>query len=421
MNLTKYLGGSHGNHAPRREPQFAAPAIAATSDAGLSGARAMMFEAGFGSGGSRLLSNVAPDRAERHATVYACCAIIAGDLAKVPLRVHLQDAAGPVEGHEANYLLNVESSPQISATTARFALGYSLCLRGNGFAWVPRNGDGEPDMIDSVLPNGVSISRAGRVRVYDFEDGDGARRRATGRTMMHLRHNALDGFTGRSPLECAAESVSIAMAGQDAAARSAKGGTIRAIAHVGDGYQDDEEWRRSSRRMDEALRDRDGLGIPIVARDDKITRLDLSAADMQLLETRKFDREMIAQIYRVPPSKLQMLENGVKANGEQQAIDYLTDCLFFWADLFETQAALSLLTEAERRAGLVLRHDFDALLRPTTKDRYEAAHRAVGGPWMTPNEARRSEGMGPVEDGDRLNPAPNMTREFESNERTEDE
>jgi hypothetical protein len=80
---------------------------------------------------------------------------------------------------------------------------------------------------------------------------------------------------------------------------------------------------------------------------------------------------------------------------------------------------LAFLTEAERRAGLFLRHDFGTLLRPTIKDQYDATAKAVGGPFKTPNEGRRDLGLPPVEDGNRLNPAANMTRDDSADEDSE--
>jgi hypothetical protein len=120
---------------------------------------------------------------------------------------------------------------------------------------------------------------------------------------------------------------------------------------------------------------------------------------------------MIAGIYRMPPSKLQMLENGVKANGEQQAIDYLTDCLMHWASLITPQYDQCLLTARERQSGLFFRHDFSALLEPTTSELFNALKVAVGGPFMTPNAAQRRARLPVTADGDQLYPPSNMTRD----------
>ena len=81
---------------------------------------------------------------------------------------------------------------------------------------------------------------------------------------------------------------------------------------------------------------------------------------------------------------------------------------------------MALLTPAERTAGLFLRHDFDALMRPTRKDRYDALARVVGGPIMTPNEGRKSEGLGPIAGGNVLYPPSNMTRDSKTDPAKED-
>ena len=381
---------------------------------------------GFSGGGSRVASlpRVTPVIAQRHATVTACCTIIAGDLAKLPLQVWQRDAHGRevrVRDHAAGYLLNVEASAGVTAMVTRFAMAYAFALRGTAYAYAPRDGAGELMMIDWVHPDHCSVLRNGRARFYDFEDGEGIHRRAPGRAMVHLRYMSEDGWTGRSPIAVAAESFGIALAGQEAAARSASGTSMKAFAKTHAFDADEENYQRQKERLRRALRDEGDNGIPVIGPDDDIKRLDLSAADQQLLESRKFDREQIAATYRMPPSKLQMLEFGVKANGQQQAIDYRSDCLSHWGGFIETQLALGLLTEAERRQGLFLRHNFDALLRATTKERYDALNKAVGGPWMSLNEARREEGLSDVDGGDAIYPPPNMTRDESPTEDKETE
>lgn len=203
----------------------------------------------------------------------------------------------------------------------------------------------------------------------------------------------------------------LAFANQGSAARSVSGAHSKAFLKLGDSYEDDAARMRNARRLKQHLTDADSDGIPVLGPEDDIKSLDLTAADQELLSSRKLDREQMAAIYRMPPSKLQMLEYGVKANGEQQAIDYLTDCLFHWSGLAEQTMAMAVLTRGEREAGMFLRHDFDALLQPTIRERNEALSKAIGGPFQTPNEGRRKIGLPPVAGGDKLNPAPNMTRD----------
>ncbi|KZX99903.1 MULTISPECIES: phage portal protein [unclassified Sulfitobacter] len=331
--------------APIAAAELSAPKV---SNAGL-------FNIGFGAGQSRVrsLPRATGEIAQRHATVFSCGNNIAGDLSKVPLKLWQRKGDGEearVRDHPAVYLMNVESSPAIAAAQLRFALVYSFCIRGKAWGYGPRDGGGELELIEAVHmanPDGVSMLRNGRDRVFEFEDGAGVRRRVGSRSMVALRYMPLDGWTGRSPIEVAGESFGLALAGQEAAARTASGKPISAFIKMADTFEDNDAYVRNGKRIKQAITD--GDGFPIIGADDMIESLDLSAADQELLASRKFDREQIAAVYRMPPSKLQMLENGVKANGEQQAIDYLTDCLMHWSVPVEAQYNLSLLTEAERR------------------------------------------------------------------------
>nr|WP_321509465.1 phage portal protein [uncultured Celeribacter sp.] len=383
---------------------------------------AVAFEGiGFGGGRSRVatLPRVSPELAQKHATVTGACAVIAGDLAKLPLQVFQRGKDGKarrVHDHPAEYLLNTESSAGVPANFARFGLSYSYCLRGRGFAFAPRDAGGELELIEAIRPDFVTVLRAGRSRFYEFEDGAGERRRVSGRVMVHLRYMAEDGWTGRSPIEVAAESLGIALAGQEAAARQASGESFKQIAKIAAFEEDDEAYERARARLkDHMRRDRDS-GVLIVGSGDDFKSLGVSAADLQLLESRKFDREQIIALYRVPPSKMQMLENGVKANGEQQAIDYKSDCLTHWGGFVESGLTLGILSEGERRAGLYLRHNYDALLSATTKERYDALTKAVGGPFMTWQEARDIEDLPELPEGERPYPPSNMTREDKTEE-----
>ncbi|KIC19627.1 MULTISPECIES: phage portal protein [unclassified Leisingera] len=399
--------------AERVEP----PMVSAQAEtSGTSKPEPWLTDIGFGGSApsNKRLPRVTPQRGEQHGTVFACCNNLGGDLSKVPLKLWQRMGDGQevrVREHPANYLLNVESSPGVPAKLMRYGLVYAWALRGNSYAYGPRDGGGELEMIELALQDSCSVLRAGRERFYDFTDGAGVLRRVPSRSMVHMRYMALDGWTGRSPLQVASETVGLAFAGQESAARSVSGGHTKAVIKLADNYESAEDRERNARNIKAHVTKPGADGIPVLGPDDDIKSLDLTAADQQLLESRKFDREQLAAIYRMPPSKLQMLEFGVKANGEQQAIDYLTDCLLHWSGLAEATLALSVLTRGERERGFFLRHDFGALLQPTVKERNEALNRATGGPFQTPNESRRMIGLPPVEGGDELNPAPNMTRD----------
>jgi HK97 family phage portal protein len=410
MSLLQRIMGGPPQAAVRAEPVLKAAPVLRASVPDQSAANAGFHILGAQQSRVKTLPHVSPITAERHATVFACCSVIAGDLAKVPLIVWQKNKDGTearVKDHPVDYLLNVETSAGVPAQQARFDLAYSFCLRGRAYAFAPRDGAGEVVLIDVLHPDLVGELHRGRSRFYSFTDGDEVARVVPGRSVVHLRYMALDNWTGRSPLIVAAESVGLALAGQEAAARVASGTHMRAFAKFDDFFDDAEAHKRAALQLRAAIEDPNANGIPILEKGE-LKSLELKAADQELLASRKFDREMIASIYRVPTFKLQITD-GVKANGQQQAIDYKTDCLTHWGGLFASFASLTLLTEAERRAGMTLAHDWDALLEPTTAELYNAIKVAVGGPVMTVEEGRTKAGLGPLTKGAVLYPPANMT------------
>lgn len=398
--------------AVRSEPALRSPR--AMSGAVDDPATAYMFGSRGWGGGSRVrsLPPATPTTAQRHATVFACCNIIAGDSAKLPLKIMQTDRKGKtveVREHPASYLLNVEASPGVPAMVARFTLGYSFALRGQAYGFCPRDGGGELMMLEALTADQVSVIKVGRDRLYSFTDaGDVARVAVPSRIMANLRYMAEDGWTGRSPIQVAEETVGLALAGQEAAARNASGAVLRGYIKLDDYFEDDEAQRRSQRAVRDALNDPEANGIPIISQGE-VKSLEMSAADRELIDQRKLDREQLASMWRMPPFKLGILDNGVKANGEQQAIDYRSDCLSHWCGFIEAQLGQTVLTEAERRAGMYLIHDYEELLTPTTREKYAALREAVGGPFMLWSEARARADLPELTDGEAPYPPPNMT------------
>src|SRR5690606_34383326 len=68
----------------------------------------------------------------------------------------------------------------------------------------------------------------------------------------------------------------------------------------------------------------------------------------------------------------------------------------------EQEAGRKLLSREERRDGLYLKYDTDALLRGDLKARYDAHRSALMTGWRTINEIRDLEGLGPLPGGDEL-------------------
>jgi hypothetical protein len=130
----------------------------------------------------------------------------------------------------------------------------------------------------------------------------------------------------------------------------------------------------------------------------KWTKASMTSEDAQYLETRKFQRQEIAGIFRVPPHKIGDLERATFTNIEHQGMEYVTDCLMSYLVRWEQAMNYSLLTEREQ-GKYYFEFLVDGLLRGDIASRYTAYQTAINEGIMSANEVRAKENMNPREDG----------------------
>ncbi len=90
----------------------------------------------------------------------------------------------------------------------------------------------------------------------------------------------------------------------------------------------------------------------------KWEQLTINPNDAQFLETRKYQREEVACLYRVPMHLLQSLERATNNNIEHQSLDYIRYGLRTWAVKIEQEINRKLL-----KPPFFVEHDFNAFQR----------------------------------------------------------
>jgi len=123
-------------------------------------------------------------------------------------------------------------------------------------------------------------------------------------------------------------------------------------------------------------------------------RLGIPNDDAQFLETRKFQLEEIARVFRVPQHLIGYLERSTNNNIEQQSLEFVIYTMLPWFSRWEQEISRSILLERERREYFA-EFLIDSLLRGDTATRYEAYGKAIASGWMNRNEARERENMNP--------------------------
>jgi HK97 family phage portal protein len=121
--------------------------------------------------------------------------------------------------------------------------------------------------------------------------------------------------------------------------------------------------------------------------------------EQQFQESRVLGLEDLARAYGVPLSVVGLGKQSSYGSLNEEARSLVKYCIGPWSKLIEDEMRVALLTR-EERATLSLEHDLAALLRGDSEAEFKAMQAAVGGPFLSPNEARDWFGYNPREGGD---------------------
>lgn len=350
----------------------------------------------------------------------AAISLLAGDIAKTPLLPYERqtpDALGePSYSHPLYFLLNVQANPWQPAFNWKEQVAAQLLVYARHYSVIWRDRDGRPNGLYPIHPSRVmTLMGSGGELYYQVLAGTlyetmiarGQAPLIPAENMLVIHGLALDGFEGLNPLALIRESLGMALSAEKHAAKLFNNGTRLSGVLSTEKILDADVIKRIVTSWNDMYSGTDNAHKVAMLEDSlKFTPLGMTAADAQLLESRKFQAEEIARFFHIPPHKLGMLDRATFSNVEQQQIDYVTGVLATLAGRIESAIEATLLRPQERATHYV-DFDFANLLRGDLKTVTEAAARLVLAAVATPNEVRRWLRLPPIVGGDKLYPPPN--------------
>ena len=132
----------------------------------------------------------------------------------------------------------------------------------------------------------------------------------------------------------------------------------------------------------------------------KYTPISISPNEAQFLETRKFQINEIARIFRVPPHMVGDLEKSSFSNIEQQSLEFVKYTLEPWLVRWE-QSMARVLISPNNKSQYFIKFNVDGLLRGDYASRMSGYATARQNGWMSANDIRELENLDriSVEDG----------------------
>jgi HK97 family phage portal protein len=230
-----------------------------------------------------------------------------------------------------------------------------------------------------------------------------------------------DGLVGLSPIEYNKRALQLGATTQQFGLNFFEKGANSSGAFATQGELSDESYNRLKKDLNENYAGMQNSGKPLLLEGGlKFERISIPNNDAQFLETRKYQKEEIASIFRVPMHMINSLENATFSNIEHQSLEFVQFTILPWVKRIEQAMNTQLLSQEERKK-YVIKFNIDTLLRGDFKTRTEGYEKLLRSSVVTVNEVRALENMNPVDGGDiRYIQSNNMTPVTDLGENDED-
>ena len=342
--------------------------------------------------------------------VYSCVRILSEAVSGLPLHLYQYTDKSSKEKAVENplyFLLHDEPNTEMTSFVFRETLMTHLLLWGNAYSQIIRNGKGEVVGLYPLMPDRMTVNRDEKGRLY-YEymvSSDDAKTLKDGTVrlspydVLHIPGLGFDGLVGYSPIAMAKNAIGLAIAAEEYGSKFyANGATPSGILEYPGTVKEPDKVRESWNA---------GFGgssnahkIAVLEEGMKYTPISISPNEAQFLETRKFQINEIARIFRVPPHMVGDLEKSSFSNIEQQSLEFVKYTLEPWLVRWE-QAMQRALIPQDDKSKYFIKFNVDGLLRGDYQSRMQGYATARQNGWMSANDIRELENLDriPAEDG----------------------
>ena len=282
-----------------------------------------------------------------------------------------------------------------------------LLLWGNAYAQIIRNGKGEVVALYPLMPNKMTVDRDDKGQLYySYTRSEGEAPTMKGSTVilhpedvLHVPGLGFDGLVGYSPIAMAKNAIGLAIATEEYGAKwfangAAPSGVLEHPGTIKDPSRVREAWQSQFGGSSNSGK------IAVLEEGMKYTPITISPEQAQFLETRKFQINEIARIFRVPPHMVGDLEKSSFSNIEQQSLEFVKYTLDPWVVRWEQSIMRRLLSPDEKRIYYV-KFNLEGLLRGDYQSRMNGYAIGRQNGWMSANDIRELENLDriPAEEG----------------------
>ena len=358
-------------------------------------------------GGSSIGKNVNERSAMQMTAVYSCVRILAETLAALPLQLYRYTPGGKerVYDHPLYHLLHDEPNPEMTSFIFRETLMSHLLIWGNAYAQIIRDRLGRVQGLYPLRPDKMTVCRDDRGKIFYLYTKTGDENpniKPYGQValqkeeVLHIPGLGFDGLVGYSPIAMARNAVGMTMACEEYGASFFANGASPSgvLEHPGvlkDPAKVRDSWNAVYRGTGNAHK------VAVLEEGMKYQQIGIPPEEAQFLETRKFQLDEIARLYRIPPHMIGDLEKSSFNNIEQQSMEFVKYTLDPWVIRWE-QAMQKALFLPEEKKQYFLKFNVNGLMRGDYESRMTGYSIGRQNGWLSANDIREMEDMNPVSD-----------------------
>lgn len=337
--------------------------------------------------------------------VYACVRILAETLAALPLQLYRFTPTGKerVYDHPLYHLLHDEPNPEMTSFIFRETLMSHLLIWGNAYAQIIRDGLGRVVCLYPLRPDKMQVARdaSGTIfYIYTKASDENPNVKPYGQVplrkeeVLHIPGLGFDGLVGYSPIAMARNAVGMTMACEEYGASFFANGASPSgvLEHPGvlkDPGKVRDSWNAVYQGSNNAHK------VAVLEEGMKYQQIGIPPEEAQFLETRKFQLDEIARLYRIPPHMIGDLDKSSFNNIEQQSMEFVKYTLDPWVVRWEQAMQRSLLLPEEKKKYF-LRFNVNGLMRGDYESRMTGYSIGRQNGWLSANDIREMEDMNPV-------------------------
>ena len=295
-----------------------------------------------------------------------------------------------------------------------------LLIWGNAYSQIIRDRSGQVIGLYPLLPDQMSVHRSEKGKlfyVYNRYEEDNPNFQEKGsivlsqEEVLHIPGLGFDGLIGYSPIALAKNAVGMTLACEEYGASffgngANPGGVLEHPGILKDPGKVRDSWNAVYQGT------RNAHKVAVLEEGMSYKQIGIPPEEAQFLETRKFQINEIARLFRIPPHMVGDLEKSSFSNIEQQSLEFVKYTLDPWVVRFEQALKKSLLLPEEKKTHFI-KFNVDGLLRGDYQSRMNGYAIGRQNGWLSTNDIRELEELNPIppeEGGDLYLINGNMTK-----------